>query len=375
MRFLYGLLSFFSRTANLLAFILLIIAGVSSWVNPDYFWPLGLFGLAYPYIALLNIFFIVSWLIRKRWFFLFSLLGLGLTYPQWRAQMALPILQKNTELPVNLRVMSYNVRNFDLYNWSQNVKSRQSMFDTISAYSPDILMLQEYYTDPNGFDNDKSMDSLGYKYHQKAVELVKNKNREWGVVLFSKYPILESGEIIRQQTPSPFGFYYNRGVYADIKVHDRIIRFVTVHLQSIYLNNEDYNNIQEIKEETTQAYKKAIPIIRKLGKAFVQRGIQSAELRAFIEDSPYPVVIGGDFNDTPGSYAYQHISYGLDDAFLQKGKGIGKTYNGKIPMLRIDYILKSEELTTINFFLVKNRNSDHFPIVADFHVPALNNSL
>lgn len=372
MKFLHGLLSFFSRTANLIAFVLLILSGFAAKINPDYFWPFGLLGLAYPIIALLNIFFILSWILRKRFFFIFSLLGLVLTYPQLKAQLALPFLQEEVDEVSNLRVMSYNVRNFDLYNWSKNQSSRTSMMDSIQKYQPDVLMIQEYYTDQGKFKNDEAIRQMGYRYHQKAIELVRKETNEWGVAIFSKYPIIESGEIIRQQQPSPYGFYNNRGVYADIVIEGRRIRMITVHLQSIYFSNEDYNSIQEIKEETTQAYKKAIPIIKKLGRAFVQRGIQAAELKAFMEDSPYPVILAGDFNDTPGSYAYQHLAKGMNDAFLDKGQGLGATYNGKIPLLRIDYILSDQLFKTTDFKLIKNPNSDHFPIVADFFIPPLN---
>lgn len=372
MKFLYGLLSFFSRTANLVAFILLVLAGAAAWINPELFWPLGLLGLAYPYIALINVFFVISWILRKRFFFIFSLLGLVLTYPQLKAQIAWPIFQKKSTESANLKVMTYNVRNFDLYNWTKNNSSRKSMMDSISAYQPDVIMFQEYYTDSNKFNNDHALDSLGYKYHQKAIELVKNSNRIWGVAIFSKYPIEESGEFIRQQMPSAYGNFNNRGVYADISVQNQKIRMVAVHLQSIYLNNEDFNNIENIKEETTHAYKKIIPIVKKLGKAFVQRGIQAAELKAFIEESPYPVILGGDFNDTPGSYAYQHVVRGMKDTFLEKGKRLGSTYNGKIPFLRIDHIMTDSSFETINFHIIRNPNSDHFPIMAEIYIPSIN---
>lgn len=370
MKFLYGLLSFFSRTANLIAFILLVISGGAAYVNPDYFWPIGLFGLAYPFLALLNIFFVFSWIIRKRFFFLFSLIGLAVTYPQLKAQIAIPFLQDESETAPDIRVMSYNVRNFDLYNWTENNTARQSMMDSIKKYDPDILMLQEYYTDEKKFKNKEYLESLGYKYHDFAVELTKNNTRQWGVALFSKHPMTESGEFIRQQIPSPYGNFHNRSVYADVKIGGQTIRFISVHLQSIHFGNEDYNTIKDIKEETTSQYKKVIPIIKKLGKAFKQRGIQAAELRSFIEESPHPVILGGDFNDTPGSFAYQQINQILDDTFIQKGKGVGSTYNGIIPFLRIDFIFKDKSIECTNFHQIKNPNSDHFPIVADFALSA-----
>lgn len=369
MKFFHTILSFFSRSANIIAFILLLLSGASSSINPDYFWSLGLLGLAYPYIALLNIFFVISWILRKRFFFIFSLLGLMITFNQLKAQIVFPIFQNSEKNSSDIRVMSYNVRNFDLYNWSNNTASRKSMMDSIVNLQPDVLFLQEFYTDKKNFKNTEYLDSLGYKYHAIALEYVKNDKFFWGVAIFSKYPILESGEVVRQTTPSPYGKFYNRGVFADIEVKEQKIRLISVHLQSIYLGTEDYNTIQEIKEDNPSKIKKIIPIVKKLGKAFRQRGIQTAELKSFIESSPYPVILGGDFNDTPGSYAYHEISNILDDAFIQKGKYIGATYNGIIPFLRIDYIFMDAQFSCTQFKKVKNVNSDHFPIIADIHIP------
>ena len=110
---------------------------------------------------------------------------------------------------------------------------------------------------------------------------------------------------------------------------------------------------------------KYLPIVKKLGKAYRQRGIQTAELTSFIDNSPYPIILGGDFNDTPSSFAYQQVNELLDDSFIKKGKGIGSTYNGIIPFLRIDYIFTDKKFTCTHYQKIKNLNSDHFPIIAD----------
>ncbi|HUH74943.1 MAG TPA: endonuclease/exonuclease/phosphatase family protein [Chitinophagales bacterium] len=365
MKFLYGLLSFFSRSANIIAFLLLVISGFASRINPDYFWPFGLFGLAFPAIVILNIFFVLSWILRKRWFFILSLIGLAFTYPQLRAQVALPFLQKPSITSSDLRVMSFNVRNFDLYNWTKNNKARKSMMDSIQNANPDVLLIQEFYSDKKNFNNIKTLDSLGYKHHVKAVELIKNKTRMWGVAIFSKYPIENSEEIVRQSNPGPYGQFYNRGVYADIEINHQMIRFISVHLQSIYFGSEDYITIEELKEEKKSKISKIIPLVKKIGKAYKQRGIQIAELKSFIESSNYPVILGGDFNDTPSSFAYQQMNEILDDTFIQRGSGIGSTYNGIIPLLRIDYIFIDKKFSCSDYKKNKNPHSDHFPIIAD----------
>ena len=364
MHLIHKLLSLISRTANIIVLALLIISGLSSSINPSHFSLFGFMGLIYPYLALINIFFIISWIIRKRLFFIYSLLGLFFTYNQLKSQLAIPFFQKEAVQEADLRVMSYNVRNFDLYNWSKNEHSRKAMIDTIQSHDPDILLIQEFYTDQKNFQNTQLISSLGYKYHKISTELILKETRVWGVAIFSKYPILNSGELLKKSQNSR-GITYSRGAYTDVQVQDKIIRVINVHLQSVYFDNNEYETIQEIKEKKIPPYKKLITTLKKINRAFYYRGRQVNELQSFIADSPHPVILGGDFNDTPGSYSYQQLTKTLDDTFLDKGKGIGVTYNGIIPLLRIDYILKDKNFQTVTFKKAKNKYSDHYPIISD----------
>jgi endonuclease/exonuclease/phosphatase family metal-dependent hydrolase len=87
-----------------------------------------------------------------------------------------------------------------------------------------------------------------------------------------------------------------------------------------------------------------------------------------IESSPYPVIICGDFNDPPSSYTYNRISSRLKDAFVEAGSGLGNTYNGIIPLLRIDYILHSPQLNSGQFRVIEENFSDHFPITCQLEI-------
>ncbi|MCO5249105.1 MAG: endonuclease/exonuclease/phosphatase family protein [Chitinophagales bacterium] len=368
MKFLHQLLSLTSRTANIVFLTLLLISGLSSKINPSNFSVFGFMGLIYPYLAVVNILFIFSWILRKRLFFIYSLIGLLFTFSQLKSQIALPFLQKDTNLSTDFTVMSYNVRNFDLYNWSKNLHSRQVMMDTIQKYNPDVLLFQEYYTETKKLNNTHYLDSIGYKYHKISTELIKRKDNIWGVAIFSKLPISKSGELLKKSVNNSVGGSYSRGAFADIKVKGQTFRFVNVHLQSLYFNNDEYETIQEITEKKLPAYKRVIDLLKKINQAFIYRGKQVNELKSFISDSPHPIILGGDFNDTPGSYSYQQLTKTLEDSFIRKGKGIGSTYSGNIPLLRIDYILKDKSLTTTKFNKPKNKISDHYPIVVEFAV-------
>ena len=119
------------------------------------------------------------------------------------------------------------------------------------------------------------------------------------------------------------------------------------------LNRSNQSNINKWKLYL-RSYKKVIKegffrITSRLKKSFIKRAIEVDVIKEHMNKSPFPIIICGDFNDTPNSYAYKKISHGLKDSFLEQGIGIGSTFLGKIPFLRIDYILHSPRLKTNTF--------------------------
>jgi endonuclease/exonuclease/phosphatase family metal-dependent hydrolase len=88
------------------------------------------------------------------------------------------------------------------------------------------------------------------------------------------------------------------------------------------------------------------------------------ELKEHIDACRYPLIVCGDFNDTPISYTYNTISSKLNDAFVAAGQGISNTYRGKLPPYRIDYILYSNEFDAVSYERHRAEYSDHFPVSA-----------
>jgi endonuclease/exonuclease/phosphatase (EEP) superfamily protein YafD len=118
-------------------------------------------------------------------------------------------------------------------------------------------------------------------------------------------------------------------------------------------------------ENENAAIKESKSIISKFKKGFLKRQVQADRIRAEINMSPYPVIVTGDFNDVPNSYAYQMIGGNRKNAFVEKGIGLGRTFSGISPVLRIDNIFVDEKMNVLQYNLVKNKLSDHFPIMAD----------
>lgn len=348
---------------NLLAVLLLVCCYLSLFVSPAHFWPFAFFGLAYPLIVVLNIAFIIYWIIRGRWKFIISLVAVGAGWPVLTGFIQINFDKQ--ELPGNdtslIKVLSYNVRLFDLYNWTNNKKTRNEMLDFLNREKANILCLQEIYTDDDGefLTLDTLVKSQPAKYfHIKNTKTLRNKNH-WGIATFTTYPIVNRGSI-------SFGEGVNNiCIYTDIKKGSDTIRVYNMHLQSIHFREEDYKYLEEINKDKDavelEGFRK---IFVRLKLGFKKRSSQVDLVANHIQNSPYPLIVCGDFNDPPASYTYRKISSGLLDAFMESGNGLGRTYNGKFPSFRIDYILHSKSFDSYRFETLPEEYSDHNAITS-----------
>ena len=88
-----------------------------------------------------------------------------------------------------------------------------------------------------------------------------------------------------------------------------------------------------------------------------------------LPDDEMQLIICGDFNDTPLSYTYNQIlNAGFKDAFISASRGIGKTYCGSLPLLRIDYFWYNDFIKVLDFNRIKKTTSDHYPLIMSFNI-------
>ncbi len=361
---LLGKLIFF---VNFFFVFLLIISYLASFTGPDTLWPLAFAGLVYPILLGINIVIVLGWLIFRKIHFLVSLLTIlaGFSHVQNFFQWN----ELNRELPsggTNIHLLSYNVRVFDLYSygpsWEIDFTNRNNIFRYLQAKDYDILCFQEFVHDRSG--EFKTLDTLPHilrarHHHFEYTRSSRNKNF-FGLATFSAYPIVNKGKILLETR------YGNLCIYSDIAIGKDTLRVYNVHLESIGLSEEDFLFLENMSNIIQAPEKNALTeggrrILGQLKTAFLLRAPQARKIAEHMETSPYPVILAGDFNDTPASYVYRALSKNLHDAF-RSGRGIGQTYIGAIPGFRIDYILHSEEFTAYNFQTGTREYSDHYPI-------------
>lgn len=355
--------SFFA-IVNYILIIGLLLSYLAPHISPENFWFIAFFGLAYPIFLILNILFVIFWLIQFNIRFIFSLLAIAAGYHQISSFAQINIknatIDKVDEAKA-IKVMSYNVRVFDLYNWSHNKETRNKMLGLIGDESPDILCLQEFYADDSrGFNTLDTLLTFPKKknYHIEYTTTLQ-KMHHWGIATFTKYPIVNKGKIIFEEKSN------NLCIYTDIKVDDDTVRIYNMHLQSIHFDYVDYRfvdslSVEKLNEKDTKEKSKSI--FRRLKNAFIKRAGQVDIVSEHIRKCPYPVIVCGDFNDTPSSYTYHTISKNLKDAFVESGNGLGRTYTGSFPSFRIDYILYSPQFKSYEFHTIPEKLSDHYPV-------------
>jgi endonuclease/exonuclease/phosphatase family metal-dependent hydrolase len=154
-------------------------------------------------------------------------------------------------------------------------------------------------------------------------------------------------------------------LFTDIKYNNDTIRLYTTHLQSNLLNKNDFERLNKIKSGDDSIVSNSKSILSKLKRGSINRGIQAKVIDEVVDVAPYPVLLCADLNDVPNSYTYFTVRGDLQDAFLRKGAGIGRTYASVSPTLRIDYIFTDERFKVKQFNRIVKRLSDHYMLVAD----------
>ena len=346
---------------NSIALIFIFLAYLATVINPSNFWYISYFGLAYPFVLVINLIFVLIWIFRRKWYFLLSIVGILVGYKPLMRTFNFNTSSQNKFIKdsTSIKLMTYNTGVFINKNSVPREVIKSDILRLIADEQPDILGIEEFYTRPKGIFNttDSILKILKTKhFHYPSYSSTDFESN--GIALFSKLPIINKGTIV---------FYDNSGnrcQWIDVKKNDAIFRVYAVHFASIRFQPEDYEFIDEVKKDldTKSDVKSTKRIIKRLKIAFEKRGQQVIQMKADMAKCKIPYIVMGDFNDTPCSYTLAQMTEGMKNGFEEKGSGLAVTYNGDFPNFQIDYILASNQFDFQGYKIIKKDYSDHYPI-------------
>lgn len=344
-------LSWFNKLMFLLNIVLTVLtfsAYIFPFLSPKIFPLLSVLTLFMPLFFILNGLFFIYWAIqfKKRMILSGLVLLMGITFINKFYKFSSKTYLDNDK---DFTVMSYNVRLFNVFKWLDRDDVPQEILSFINEKNPDILCIQE-------FSNSGNID---LKIYPHRYILMEGKNIKTGQAIFSKFPIINQGNIVFPKSD-------NNVIFADIKKGKDIIRVYNMHLQSIKIS-PDVNEISENIEVINN--KKSIMLFNRISEAFKQQQAQAELFASHKSKCEYPMLICGDMNNSAFSYVYRNIKGKLKDSFEESGVGFGQTYNFKYYPARIDYIFADQKVEVKSYeSFPKFQNSDHFPIMAKLNL-------
>ena len=311
-------------------FILLLLAGtlLNSIIPPHLFAYVNLLSLLFPVFMILNVLLCIFWMVMwKKRAFVFIILTLLFYNPVSRW---INFNKSNGEKP-NLKIVSMNIKS--------GKGGLKKVYDYLENTEADLILAQEY----------------GSKFH---VPNYPYQTKEYQIVaLNSKTEIIRSEKIATTGNGNSF--------YADIKFEGKIIRVINVYLNPFYFSKDMVRPEEDLRTNTM----KAKEVVKRLIPTFKMHEKEISDIRTAVENSPYPVILAGDFNAVPNSYEYYKLGRGLTDAFMKVGRGSGTTFHDYKFPIRIDYIFTSKDITPISYKVDRSvKLSDHYPVIAEFKI-------
>lgn len=328
------------------AMLLLLFASLTilicQYVSPAKSGVLSVIALGAPIIYLLDVAVMLYWIVRMKWFrasamALIVVVGLFYLSRYYKLEIDRAYETKYSERKYT-KVMTYNVY--------EGVKD--GLFDYIATHNPDILCLQEIN------ENSYNWMALEEMFGNTTI----NRSAISGNQILTKYRIVRKGEIE--------GLSTSAGIWADVRIKSDTVRVIGLHLKSTSIKPED-TKFLESHEYLLDSDRdsKLRSIAGRLSENNRKRAVQAKIVEEFIENSPYKVIVCGDFNDVPLSYTYQTIAKRLNDAFSEMAVGFAYTYNTRYKLLRIDNILVSPEIEVASYEVDNKVDlSDHYPVIA-----------
>lgn len=325
-------------------------------------WVTGFLTMSLPLAALLHLFLaIFGTLLGARKTAGRSLIMLLLSFPFWGRTFRLGESREGADR--NIRLLSYNVHQLGVGIDAGGEKSLISPegIEWLRELAPDIMCFQEsYQSTVPGRDMVSALRKIGYNQFVIVDEPLNRKPVETknGLAVFSRYKLLN----VRLKV-----FDGQNGMLkCDVIAGNDTLTVINVHLQSMTLNLRELVEQRQMDGLKSESRK----TVSRMKKGFEKRNDQIKALKEWIEDARYPVIVCGDFNETPYGYAYGHISKLLANSFESGGRGFGFTFRHLPYFIRIDNQFYDQEKIELKTFQTLRGVvfSDHRPLVSDYMI-------
>ncbi len=344
--------------------LLFLASAYSPYVSPSRMTTAALLGLVFPITAFALGGITLYWTLRLRWR---VLIFLGLVWLlgspavlryiplNWRDTTPERLEEDRTNL---LKVMSYNVAAFGVQKHTR--QRPNEILQYIKMTDADIVCLQEAITSDTSWGVISEADLRQFfkaQYPYIHIGLAQ-KNTGSALVLLSKYPIAKTRHL-------PLPSRSNGGMGYVLDVRGRKLRVMNLHLESFHLRQKDGNEYIALARQG-DAFGLKDALKAKLGPVFRRRSKQVDNLKKVIAKiNQDDLIICGDFNDTPISYTLWQLSDGLQDTYVESGRGVGYSFSSGIFIVRIDHILAGKSFVP-EYSLVDRSitTSDHYPIIS-----------
>ena len=331
------------------------MATSAMYKSPSHYSLPAILGIGYNYILLANFVLAIIWLFTKhKLYTIIFFIGLFLTLPATRNSFSLASAEHSEQNNKSIKIMTYNT----LCLGKELDKDQYKILNFIKSQDADIVCLQEIKTSQNKgqyyLTLEQVKETLGYEYSYVDYKLY-NGEHKYGMAVFSRFPLINK-QTIRYES------HFNQSDRCDVIIDTDTFRLINNHLESNQFTKRELTiphiQSEEIKESANH-------ITRKLTTAYQVRALQAQKISQEIKQSPYPVIVCGDFNDVPVSYTYRTIKGKLRDSMLEAcPRHLCPTLSVHNIGIRIDYILHSNTMVATNHQVIDAPYSDHKPVMA-----------
>ena len=333
---------------NLFFVLLLLLTYLTPYMPVEKWGWLSLLALAYPFIMLINGSFALAWVMARKWIAMFSIVAMLLGWNVHNRYVKLIPLGEKGKCEESIRLLSYNMRGLSIVPAEEGASRERKIEMLHEALSdlkeyPDIFAIQE----------GAKADYIGKKFGLNNI-IHGSKSSLW---LLSRYPIIKQGELKGDES-NPFC------IWADMKTDAGILRVYNMHLMSNRVTGTTEELIQDMDFQKEYTWNKIRFIVSRYKYTTKKRSAEATKLWEHIQQSPHPAILMGDGNDTPISHTYHILAKHMKDSFRKRGVGFSTTYESQLPLLRIDYLMGTQDIQFKDHQTHRLSYSDHYPISA-----------